>query len=330
MDITSLLQESLQPEIASVVEKAIAEAMEHKINEAKVDAATQQAQEKEKSQEQIDNLVAHYENELKVAAKQLIDLEKFYKDQSKIAVDAVLKAYDDKDRLEEHYVSQLKDAAEKYITETSQESVSALKEEVAKYVAEKSELKEAAEKYAEYVRTETLAEMQDMVSIATKEYIKENQEKFDQLDKMARYESTLNTIKESFERIGLGLSEDLAYQGLQESLETKEQTIKSLQESLEAKDAILLVKAKEESFIKLTESYSELQRDKFKRLAESISADNIESFEKTLGYIVESYGTDDTTNSLNESIQTKTTDTTKTKVTNSKDELAKAMISKML
>lgn len=284
MDITKLLNESLEPATAELVQEAIATA----ITEGVKDAATQQAQQAQKSQEEIENISLTYDEEMKKAAKKVAELEKFYKQQSKIAVDRVLKAYDDADRLEEHYIEQLQEAADQYITETSQESVSKLQESIAQYVAEKAEIIEHAQVFAEKVRQDTLDEMQSMVQEATQEFIKENKAQFDELDKMARYESALNNIRESFEKIGLNLSENEAFTTLEESVSNKDKEIQQLKESLAAKDKEIFEQAKVTKFKELTESMSELQRDKFQTLSEAINAKDINEYSKTLGYIIAS------------------------------------------
>lgn len=337
MNITELLKESLPEETAKLVSETIAEVIQTKVNEAIVDSATAQAEAKQKHADEIENISAHYDAELKKASKKVIELEKFYKDQSKIAVDKVLQAYDEKDRLEEHYVEQLEEAVDKFITETSKESVSQLQEQIAKYVVEKAELMEHAQLYAEQVRTETLSEMQEMVQEAKNEFIKENQEKFDELDEIARYKSTLNTIKESFEKIGLGLSEDLAFTQLEESVTEKEAEIEKLQESLKAKELEIFEHQKVAKFKELTENLSDLQREKLEVLSEAITADSIDTYSKTLGYIIDST-VEKAPKAIVESVEEKTLNTNKevgfitesSKQVNHADEMAKQIMAKMI
>lgn len=337
MNITELLKESLPEETAKLVSETIAEVIQTKVNEAIVDSATAQAEAKQKHADEIENISAHYDAELKKASKKVIELEKFYKDQSKIAVDKVLQAYDEKDRLEEHYVGQLEEAVDKFITETSKESVSQLQEQIAKYVVEKAELMEHAQLYAEQVRTETLSEMQEMVQEAKNEFIKENQEKFDELDEIARYKSTLNTIKESFEKIGLGLSEDLAFTQLEESVTEKEAEIEKLQESLKAKELEIFEHQKVAKFKELTENLSDLQREKLEVLSEAITADSIDTYSKTLGYIIDST-VEKAPKAIVESVEEKTLNTNKevgfitesSKQVNHADEMAKQIMAKMI
>lgn len=337
MNITELLKESLPEETAKLVSETIAEVIQTKVNEAIVDSATAQAEAKQKHAEEIENISAHYDAELKKASKKVIELEKFYNDQTNIAVDKVLQAYDEKDRLEEHYVGQLEEAVDKFITETSKESVSQLQEQIAKYVVEKAELMEHAQLYAEQVRTETLSEMQEMVQEAKNEFIKENQEKFDELDEIARYKSTLNTIKESFEKIGLGLSEDLAFTQLEESVAEKEAEIEKLQESLKAKELEIFEHQKVAKFKELTENLSDLQREKLEVLSEAITADSIDTYSKTLGYIIDST-VEKAPKAIVESVEEKTLNTNKevgfitesSKQVNHADEMAKQIMAKMI
>lgn len=337
MNITELLKESLPEETAKLVSETIAEVIQTKVNEAIVDSATAQAEAKQKHAEEIENISAHYDAELKKASKKVIELEKFYNDQTNIAVDKVLQAYDEKDRLEEHYVGQLEEAVDKFINETSKESVSQLQEQIAKYVVEKAELMEHAQLYAEQVRTETLSEMQEMVQEAKNEFIKENQEKFDELDEIARYKSTLNTIKESFEKIGLGLSEDLAFTQLEESVAEKEAEIEKLQESLKAKELEIFEHQKVAKFKELTENLSDLQREKLEVLSEAITADSIDTYSKTLGYIIDST-VEKAPKAIVESVEEKTLNTNKevgfitesSKQVNHADEMAKQIMAKMI
>ncbi len=335
MDITTLLNESLKPETAKVVSDTIESVIQTRIDEGLRDSATAQAQIAQKSQEDIQNISLTYDTEMKKAAKKVAEVEKFYKQQAKIAVDKVIKAYDDAERLEEHYIGQLQEAVEQYISETSQESVSKLKESVAGYVAEKAELIEHAQAYAEKVREDTLTEMQGMVQEATQEFIKENQTKFDQLDKVARYETTLNTIKESFEKIGLGLSENEAFKTLEESVANKDSEIAKLKESLQEKETELFESAKVTKFKELTENFSDLQREKFQLLSEAITASNIDQYSKTLSYIIESSTTSPKVdNSLNEktnvdNAETKTLNEA-VKEINSRDNYVKDLMAKMI
>ena len=79
MNITELLKESFQPEQASLIESAIAQAIEAqveiKLAEAKADSATAQAQVAQKSAEDIENISATYDSEMKKAAKEIVKLE---------------------------------------------------------------------------------------------------------------------------------------------------------------------------------------------------------------------------------------------------------------
>lgn len=299
MDITNLLNESLQPEQAKLVEQAILDAVQVKINEATQDAARAQAEAAQKYAEQVDSLDAHYKGELRKAASMYAALETHLDKELKIAVDAVVKAYDEKDRLEEHYVGELQEAANRYITETDGEALSEMKQTIADYVTERAELLEQAQKYGEYGYSQGLEEAERLSKEAADKFIAENQEKFEQLDEMARIKSTLNTIKESFEKHGFGLSEDLAYQGLEEEVKSKETEISQLQESLKAAEAKLFESEKEKAFAELTSTLSESQREKLQGVATAITANEISGYRKTLSILVES------TNLVKEPVKTK-------------------------
>lgn len=291
MNITELLKESFQPEQASLIESAIAQAIEAKVQEAleeaKQDSATAQAQIAQKSADDIENISATYDSEMKKAAKEIVKLEKFYNQQINVAVDKIVTAYDEAERMSTHYEGQLKEAAEKFVAETAQGSLSEAQAQIAEYVLENTQLKEQAQSYGEYTYKEGLAEAQSLVEEATQRFIQENQEKFDRLDEMARMEKIIFSIKEAYEQNALGLSEDEAYKGLQESVEAKQVEVTELQESVESLKAQLLEKEKETAFNTLTKDLSEAQKDKLKTVSESILAENVETFSRTLGFLVE-------------------------------------------
>lgn len=290
MDINTLLQEALTPEMAKVVQEGIATAVSMQISEAlqeAKDAATAQAIVVQKQADEIEDIKKQYDEELKKAAKQIAETEKFHTTEINKAVKAVMNLTEEKAIMEDHYVGQLQEAVE-YVTEQSDtETVKSLQESIAKYVEEIATIKESAQSFGEHVRTETLAEMETLVQEATQEFITEHQVKFDALDKMARYESTLNTIKESFEKIGLGLSEDIAYSDLQEQVKSKEGEIAHLKESIDKQQANLFTFEKEAKFIELTETLSDLQKSKMRKLSESIVASDINEYARTMGYIIE-------------------------------------------
>lgn len=341
MNIQELLKESFKPEQASLIESAIAQVIEAKVEEklaeAKADAATAQAQVAQKSADEIENISATYDVEMKKAAKEIVDLEKFYKQQINIAVDKIVTAYDDAERQASHYEGQLKEAAEKFVAETAQGSLSEAREQIAAYVVENAKLAEQAQAYGEYAYQEGLAEAQSLVEEATALFIQENKAKFDRLDEMARLEKIVGSIKEAYEANALGLSEDEAYKGLQESVNEKEVQISALEESVAQLKAQLFENQKAAEFDRLTKHLSEMQKDKLKDVSDAIIAENVETYSRTLGFLVEAQAPTqkektivenaDTDVSLNTSVQT----ITETKQTTSQeDDFVKSLTSRMI
>lgn len=291
MNLQELLKESFQPEQASLIENAIAQAIEAQVvarlAEATADAATAQAQVAQKSADDIENISNTYDVEMKKAAKAVVDLEKFYNKQINVAVDKIVTAYDDADRASAHYDKQLKEAAEMFVRETADGSLQEANEQIAKYVAENAALSERAQQYGEYAYQEGLQEAQSLVEEATARFIQENQEKFDRLDEMARYEKIVNSIKETYETNALGLSEDEAYKGLQEAVESKDVEITGLQESIAKLKAELFENQKASAFENMTKSLSESQKDKLKGVSDAIIAEDVATYSRTLGFLVE-------------------------------------------
>lgn len=290
MSIQTLLQESFQPEQAKLVEKAITDVIEQKLNEAAVDAASKQAELAQRSAEEICDLHTHYQGELRKASLQYLDLEKRANAEIKTAVDAIVKANGEKLELVEHYQGELREAAKLYLQETDVTSINEMQATIAKYVSEKAELMEHAQAYGEHAYERGLQEAEAIAKEANEIFIQESQEMFNQLDELARARQTLNTIKESFEISGFALSEDLAYQGLQEEVQKQEAANKALQESLDQANAELLENAKLREFDTLTEGMSELQKSKLKNVASVITGD-IKEYSRTLSYLVESQAT---------------------------------------
>lgn len=287
MSITTLLQEALQPAQASLVEKAIADAITQKLNEASIDSATKQAEMAQKSAEEIECLHTHYKGELRKAASHLLKLEKDSNAEIRTAVDAIVKANGEKLELTEHYTAELREAAQMYLAETEHGSLEEMKATVAKYVKEKAELMEHAQAFGEEAFQKGLQEAESIAKEANDQFISESRELFDQLDELAKVKQTLNTIKESFEVSGFSLSEDLAYQGLQEEIEKQQAVNEELQESLKQANSSLLESAKDKAFDTLTEGLSVLQKSKLKNVASVITGD-ISEYSRTLTYLVES------------------------------------------
>lgn len=340
MNIQDLLKESFQPEQASLIENAISQVIEaqvaERLAEAKADSATAQAQVAQKSADEIENISAIYDTEMKKAAKEIVKLEKFYNKQINIAVDKIVTAYDDAERQTDHYETQLKEAAQMFIAETDQGSLSEAQEQIANYVTENAKLAEQAQQYGEYAYQEGLAEAQSLVEEATARFIQENQEKFERLDEMARYQKIVNSIKEAYEHNALGLSEDEAYKGLQESVEAKETEISQLQESLAKLKSELFENQKAAAFDSLTKNLSESQKEKLKDVSEAIIAENVETYSRTLGFLVEAQSTTvkeksltekaDVEKELNTNVQT----ITETVKQNAEDDFVKSLTSRMI
>ncbi len=340
MNITELLKESFQPEQASLIESAIAQAIEAqveiKLAEAKADSATAQAQVAQKSAEDIENISATYDSEMKKAAKEIVKLEKFYNKQINIAVDKIVTAYDDAERTSTHYEGQLKEAAERFVAETAQGSLSEAQAQIAEYVTENAKLVEQAQAYGEYAYQEGLAEAQSLVEDATALFIKENQAKFDRLDEMARLEKIVGSIKEAYELNALGLSEDEAFKGLQESVESKDAEISSLQESVESLKAQLFENQKSAEFDRLTKNLSESQKEKLKDVSEAIIAENVETFARTLSFLVEAQTPTQKEKTITENVDeakelnTNVNTITESKQTAVEDDFVKSLTSRMI
>lgn len=288
MDITKLLQESFQPEQATLVENAITQVIEQKLTEAKSDAASAQAQIAQASADKIDNITAHYEAELKKAAGKIIDLEKFYNKQINIAVDKITQAYDEKDRLTEHFEGEIHAAAAKLIEATDEGSLAEAQDQIAKYVTENASLAEQATAYGKYAYEQGLAEAQSLVEEATQAFIAENQERFERLDEMARLEKIVGSIREAYEQNALGLSEDEAYKGLQEEVSAKDKELEALRESVDQVQAQLFESQKEKAFEEATKTLSENQKDKVREISKAILAEDVGSYTRTLGILIES------------------------------------------
>lgn len=340
MNITELLKESFQPEQASLIESAIAQAIEAqveiKLAEAKADAATAQAKVAQKSADDIENISATYDSEMKKAAKEVVKLEKFYNKQINIAVDKIVTAYDDAERTSTHYEGQLKEAAERFIAETAQGSLSEAQEQIADYVTENAKLVEQAQAYGEYAYQEGLAEAQTLVEEATALFIQENQAKFDRLDEMARLEKIVGSIKEAYELNALGLSEDEAFKGLQESVESKDSEISALQESVETLKTQLFENQKAAEFDRLTKNLSESQKEKLKDVSEAILAENVETFARTLSFLVEAQTPTQKEKSITEHVDvekelnTNVNTITESRQTAVEDDFVKSLTSRMI
>ena len=153
---------------------------------------------------------------------------------------------------------------------------------------------------------------------------------------MARLEKIVGSIKEAYELNALGLSEDEAFKGLQESVEAKDTEISTLQESVEALKAQLFENQKSAEFDRITRNLSESQKDKLKDISEAIIAENVETFARTLNFLVEAQTTTTKEKSIPENVDeekelnTNANTITESKQTAVEDDFVKSLTSRMI
>lgn len=148
-------------------------------------------------------------------------------------------------------------------------------------------LKEKANTYGETIKESVSAKMKEYADYAVEQFITENKERFVETEEYARMKSAFDYIKESFEKNGFNVREDVAVVELQEALSESTAQYESLfedlavaREQLEKMERTLILE-------RATADLAETQKEKVNELLEAVSFDSIEEYNTGVAMIVE-------------------------------------------
>lgn len=147
---------------------------------------------------------------------------------------------------------------------------------------------EAAQKYGDYVKEEMSGKITEYTSYAVKEFIKENQQKFNQLENLQRMESVFESIKTAFEYNGFKLDESAEVNKLKGELTEAKNSFNEIFEQFTLSNDELTVAKQAIMFEGLIKDLTSTQKNKVKKLAEGISFDDLKEFKQGVSLIVES------------------------------------------
>lgn len=173
---------------------------------------------------------------------------------------------------------------ESYVTAEKGETTKRLK---AHYTAQLNKLTEAAQKYGDYVKAEMGEKINEYIRYASKEYIKENQGKFNQLEQFERMKAVFESVKQAFEYNGFKLDESAQVKDLQGQLTEAKNSFNEIFENFTKANDELEVAKQAILFESMTKGLTSSQKLKAKQLAEGISFDSIKEFKQGVGLIVE-------------------------------------------
>lgn len=179
------------------------------------------------------------------------------------------------------------EAAATKAEEEAEEAKKDLDEAMAQAEAEKEELKEHAQAYADSVRDAVVARVDEYTGMAMKEFIKENEEKFKSLEDYTRMKSIFESVKSSFEQNGFPLNESASIDALRKDVRDSkaaydslfEDLIRTRQELDTAKMAIIFEEASKDLTV--------TQKEKLKTLSESVQFTDVDEFQTTVGLLIE-------------------------------------------
>lgn len=148
-------------------------------------------------------------------------------------------------------------------------------------------LMEKANAYGDYIKESVTDKVKDYADFAVEQFIAENKERFVETEEYFRIKGAFDMIKESFERNGFDVRDDLAVQELQQSLnestEEYEKVFEELQNAREAYDEF----KREVILERATLDLADTQKEKVQELLESVSFDSTDEFEEGISLIVE-------------------------------------------
>lgn len=191
--------------------------------------------------------------------------------------------------LNEKHEAELIVAKDEVSTELTEQFSQEKAELEATFAEKEVALKEAAQKYGEHLIAEAEKEIVPQLNEAVANFKSQHEKQFELLEDYQRMQSAFVSVKQAFEQHGLQLNEEAAYQSLQNELLEEREYAQQLQIQLtEAAKREKLVE-RDLAFSEITKDVSDIQRDKLKKLAESISLDGktIDDFKAVLEVLVE-------------------------------------------
>lgn len=186
--------------------------------------------------------------------------------------------------LVENHVKGAVEAKEAELNEAHEAELTALREEHGKEV---ERLMENAEKYGEYIKEEVVSKVTEYTDYAVGEFIKENQEKLNQLELYERMKSAFEGAKSAFEQNGFPLNENAQVEAAQAELNEAKTAFNTLFDELNETREKLQTAEMALIFEDVTRSLADTQKEKVRELSESVTFDNIEEFKTGLSLIVE-------------------------------------------
>lgn len=186
---------------------------------------------------------------------------------------------------------------------------------VAEYVKQIDQITESANQYRQEIEDKLTESASQYVASVIKKYKDDNKDLFEKVEKQARVQSLIESIKGQLESFGFNLDEDVKYKDMENkiaSLTESVNTLTSEKEELNKRITEGEIKVKKEASItKLVENLSDNEKVKIRKLSESVNTSDIEEFERIVGVFVKA--------SLNEGVVTKPTNRITENVNNTKE-----------
>lgn len=155
------------------------------------------------------------------------------------------------------------------------------------YEGKINQLSEAAQNYGDYVKEEMAGKITEYTNYAVKEFIKENQTKFNKLETLERMTACFEAVKHAFEYNGFKLDESAQVKDLQGQLTEAKNSFNEMFEQFTEKNDELDVAKQSIMFEAITKELTSSQKIKVRKLAEGISFDDLKEFKQGVSLIVE-------------------------------------------
>jgi hypothetical protein len=155
------------------------------------------------------------------------------------------------------------------------------------YESKLNQITESAEKYGKYVQEEMSGKITEYTTYAVKEFIKENQVKLNKLENLERMEACFEAVKHAFEYNGFKLDESAEVATLKNELTEAKNSFNDIFTQYTGANDELGVAKQAIMFEGLVKDLTSTQKNKVRKLAESISFDDLKEFKQGVTLIVE-------------------------------------------
>ena len=151
----------------------------------------------------------------------------------------------------------------------------------------RAEVSALAEDYGKYVQQETAERLNEYAKYAASEFIKENKEKFVELDEYNRMKTVFETVKTSFEANGFPVNDEIALTEAKKEAASNKEAGNALFAQLQETKKELEVAQQALVFNEMTANLTDTQKERITSLSENVKFNGMDEFRSAMKFMVE-------------------------------------------